>query len=192
MLKLKGHGKWENEFRALADDNVRALSDRALREEEEVQDAFLGWLGVAKGPAATGVVVQGEGHRTLSWIWYATKTSTLSDAKLHEALQVEWCKAYSQCNCPREELVKVEEEMRQYIHFGQTARARWLNRAGTRTVMLNGKHLDAVVLEGARAYAMEQADRERRTCELLEEMWAPLRERAAAYLRATTFRVCLR
>ncbi|KAJ7120555.1 hypothetical protein C8R43DRAFT_900678 [Mycena crocata] len=189
LLKLKNHGPWEKEWRVLADDDVRALSDRALRDEEQARDDFLGKLGVAKDAEARGVVVRGEGHRTLSWIWYTTKTSTPDDAKLHEAdgvsaLKVEWCKSYSRCNRLREELVKVEEEMRRTIDFGYTARTRWVARAGARTIMLTpGQEVDAAVMEGARAYAMEQADRELQTCERLEAMWAPLRERAAVYLR---------
>ncbi|KAJ7127557.1 hypothetical protein C8R43DRAFT_820986, partial [Mycena crocata] len=38
LLKLKGHGEWEKEFRVLADEDVCVLSDRALQEEEEAQD----------------------------------------------------------------------------------------------------------------------------------------------------------
>jgi hypothetical protein len=87
LLKLKGHGEWETQFRVLQDDNVWALNDRSLREEEQAQDKQLGALGVADGLPAIGVVVAGEGHRTLSWIWYVHSTMAEGDAKLHEGME---------------------------------------------------------------------------------------------------------
>jgi hypothetical protein len=86
LLKLKGHGEWEMQFRVLQDDDVRALNDRSLREEEQAQDEQLGALGVADGLAAIGAVAAGEGHRTLSWIWYVHSTTAEGDAKLHEGV----------------------------------------------------------------------------------------------------------
>ncbi|KAJ7018785.1 hypothetical protein C8F04DRAFT_976705 [Mycena alexandri] len=186
LLRLKGHGKWESQFRILEEDDVRALNDRSLREEEQAHDEFLGTLGMADGLAATGVVVMGEGHRTLSWIWYsASGTSEAGDKKLHEALRVEWCKAYSRANRWREELVLVEEEMRRMIEYGRFEERRWTARSTARTTMLGKPEVpvDPVVLEGARAYALEQADRERRTFKKLEADWAPIRAKAAAYLK---------
>ncbi|KAF8145909.1 hypothetical protein K438DRAFT_1629288, partial [Mycena galopus ATCC 62051] len=188
LLKLKGHGEWENRFQILTDDDVRALNERSLREEERAYDKHLGRLGAADGVAATGAVALGEGDRTLSWIWYATSVAEASgakDAKLHEALRVEWCKGYSRKNRWREELVLVEKEMRRTIEFGRFAERQWRERATARTAMLGGKGLkmDDAMTEGAKAYALEQADRERRTCAKLIGDWAPLRARAAAYLK---------
>ncbi|KAJ7834177.1 hypothetical protein B0H13DRAFT_2370006 [Mycena leptocephala] len=184
LLKLRGHGEWEKIYRVLLDEDVRALNDRALREEEEARDEHLGALGVADGLAATGAVAMGEGHRTLSWIWYTASTAEEGDAKLHEALRVEWAKAYSQSNRWREDLVVVEEEMRRTIQFGWFAERQWLERVTARTVMLGRSvPIDAAVREGARAYALEQADRERRTSAKLERDWAPIRAKAGAYLK---------
>ncbi|KAJ6461547.1 hypothetical protein C8R47DRAFT_1225796, partial [Mycena vitilis] len=172
-----------NEFRVLEDSDVRALNDRALRDEEEAYDEHLGALGVSSGFAAIGAVAAGETHRTLSWIWYAASTSTYTDtAPL--ALRVEWCKAYSRSNRWHEELVVVEEEMRRTIESGYYAERQWRARATARTVMLGTtRPIDDAVKEGVRAYALEQADRERRTCAKLEVDWAPIRAKARAYLR---------
>ncbi|KAJ7770053.1 hypothetical protein B0H16DRAFT_1307286 [Mycena metata] len=128
MLKLKGHGAWEKQYRVLEDEDVRALNDRALREEEQAYDEHLGALGVASGLAATGAVALGEGKRTLSWIWYSRgrqPTEEDGDTNLHEALRVEWSKAYSRSNRWREELVLVEEEMRRTIEFGKWSEKQW-------------------------------------------------------------------
>ncbi|KAJ7705920.1 hypothetical protein B0H16DRAFT_1345957 [Mycena metata] len=184
LLKLKGHGQWEDQFRVLEESDVRALSDREVREEEQAHDAHLGALGVADGLVATGAVAMGETNRTLSWIWYAAPTKQTGDKKLHEAIRVEWCKAYSRTNRWREDLVLVEEEMRRTLEFGRYAERQWKARAEARTVMLGkGGEIEPEVREGVRAYALEQADRERQIRERLEREWGPMRAKAAAYLR---------
>ncbi|KAJ7019036.1 hypothetical protein C8F04DRAFT_1276736 [Mycena alexandri] len=184
LLKLKGHGQWEDQFRVLEESDVRALSDREVRDEEQAHDAHLGALGVAEGLAATGAVAAGETHRTLSWIWYAAPTKQTGDKKLHEAIRVEWCKAYSRSNRWREDLVLVEEEMRRTLEYGRYAERQWKARAEARTLMLGkGGIIEPEVKEGVRAYALEQADRERRICARLEREWGPMRAKAAAYLR---------
>ncbi|KAJ7756678.1 hypothetical protein B0H16DRAFT_1314937 [Mycena metata] len=35
VLKLKGHGEWEKTLKVLTEDDVRALNERALTEEEK-------------------------------------------------------------------------------------------------------------------------------------------------------------
>ncbi|KAJ7042214.1 hypothetical protein C8F04DRAFT_946055 [Mycena alexandri] len=166
LLKLKGHGAWEDLYRVLEESDVRALSEREVREEEEAHEMHL------------------ETHRTLSWIWYAAPTKQTGDTKLHEAIRVEWCKAYSRANRWREDLVLVEEEMRRTLEYGRYAEAQWKARAEARTAMLGkASVIEPEVLEGVRAYALEQADRERRIREKLEREWGPMRAKAAAYLR---------
>ncbi|KAJ7016376.1 hypothetical protein C8F04DRAFT_981782 [Mycena alexandri] len=187
LLKLKGHGDWEEEFKVLTEDDVRALNERALTEEEKAGRERLrlaGEMVEEGGIAVVGDLVSGETHRHLSWIWYAVSKKQGEDERLHEALRVEWCKAYSRSRRWREELVLVEEEMRRTIEFGEWARRRWLARATARTVILGkGGAMSAEVAEGVRAYALEQADRELRTNEELRMQWGPIRARADLYLR---------
>jgi hypothetical protein len=100
------------------------------------------------------------------------------------ALRVEWCKAYSRLRRWQEELVMVEEEMRRTIDYGSHAEQRWKVRATARASMLStGTPISPEVAEGARAYALEYADRERRTTAALELDWVPIRARGAMYLR---------
>ncbi|KAJ7911691.1 hypothetical protein B0H13DRAFT_1614307, partial [Mycena leptocephala] len=166
LLKLKDHGEWEKRLRVLAEDDVRALNERALTDEEKGERERLRDAGLVPdegGIALYNDVVSGETHRTLSWIWYAVSKKRLDgeeddedeDVKLHEALRVEWCKAYSRSRRWREELVTVEEEMRRTIDFGSRVQD----------------------------YVQEHVDRERRTTVLLESDWAPIRARAGRYLR---------
>ncbi|KAJ7839911.1 hypothetical protein B0H13DRAFT_1649958 [Mycena leptocephala] len=193
LLKLKDHGDWEQELQVLADDDVRALNERALTEEEKGERDRLraaGQVPEEGGIAAVGVVVAGETHRTLSWIWYRVSKKE-GDEKLEEAVRVEWCKAYSRSNRWHEELVVVEEEMHRTIEFGDWEEARWIERSTARTVMLGEAYtpISAEVAEGVRAYALEHADRERRTSEKLRRDWGAIRARAGQYLRGKISRV---
>ncbi|KAJ7026917.1 hypothetical protein C8F04DRAFT_965833 [Mycena alexandri] len=186
VLKLKGHGEWEDKLRVLADEDILALNERALTDEEKEERARLeaaGHVVEEGGISAVGDVVTGETHRSLSWIWYGVSAKN-GDEKLHEALRVEWCKAYSRSKRWREELVLLEEEMRRTIEFGRWAEKRWVARASARTVML-GKTaaISPEVAEGVSAYALEHADRERRTWEALAVDWAPIRKRGEKYLK---------
>jgi hypothetical protein len=70
----------------LADNDVRALNERALTEEEKGERDRLraaGQVPEEGGIAAVGVVVAGETHRTLSWIWYRVSKKE-GDEKLEE------------------------------------------------------------------------------------------------------------
>ncbi|KAJ7027466.1 hypothetical protein C8F04DRAFT_965213 [Mycena alexandri] len=130
LLKLKGHGDWEKKLKVLDEEDVRALNERALTAEEKAAREQLREAGEVVeegGIAALGDVVTGETHRSLSWIWYGSSDLNGQDAKLHEALRVEWCKAYSRSKRWREDLVLVEEEMRRTIEYGRWAEARVVN-----------------------------------------------------------------
>ncbi|KAJ6448608.1 hypothetical protein DFH09DRAFT_965993 [Mycena vulgaris] len=187
ILKLKLHGDWEHRLRVLAEDDVRGLNERTLTDEEKSQRERLVAMGQAPeegGVAGLGDIVSGETHRTLSWIWYESSAKDNNDEKLHEALRVEWSKAYSRSRRWREDLVMVEEEMRRTIEFGEWAGKVWKLRASARTKRLGtAAPISPEVAEGVRAYAMKQVDRERRTTDKLTREWAPIRARAAEYLR---------
>ncbi|KAJ7804038.1 hypothetical protein B0H13DRAFT_1671389, partial [Mycena leptocephala] len=73
VVALRGHGDWEEQLRVLADDDVRALNERALTAEEKAQNehwAELGGAVIEGGVARASGVARGEGSHTLSWIWY--------------------------------------------------------------------------------------------------------------------------
>jgi hypothetical protein len=57
---LMGKGEWEKELRPLADSDIRALNDKHIARE-------------------SGTKTLGEGHKTVSWIWYASTTEDKSD-----------------------------------------------------------------------------------------------------------------
>ncbi|KAJ7026606.1 hypothetical protein C8F04DRAFT_966262 [Mycena alexandri] len=155
LSRLRGNGDWERVLQVLQDSDG--------------------------GVAAYGVVALGEGRRSLSWIWY---TSALHDRDLIDmliilasALRVEWCKAYARMRRWYEDVVLVEEEMRRTIQYGYWEAGEWLKRSVARDDSTNEG-----LREGIKAYALEQAHREAKTCTLLKEKWAPWRERGQRYL----------
>ncbi|KAK7056153.1 CxC2 domain-containing protein [Favolaschia claudopus] len=185
LLVLRGHGEWEEELKVLDDDDVRALNERALTAEEKAQNehwAELGGAFVEGGVERAAGVAAGEGSHTLSWIWYrAGRALDENDGKLHEALRVEWCKAYSRAKRYSEDVRLLREEMRRTIVFGRTEAERWEERAAAAD--LPGS--DAEVVEGRRGYALERAALERRTCAVLEKQWAGILLKAETFLDGT-------
>jgi hypothetical protein len=199
LKRLKGDGPWERELRVLEDNDVRALNERALTDEEaEQRKAVHDYEDIAEegGVAAFGVVALGEGRRTLSWIWYSARPEEPTEVELVEgtpsrtaflslvlllidnllALRVEWCKAYARMRRWREDVVLVEEEMRRTIEYGHWAGHEWARRVDARA------GVEEELLEGLRAYAREQEKREATTRETLAVKWAGVREKGRAYL----------
>ncbi|KAJ7720440.1 hypothetical protein B0H16DRAFT_1474428 [Mycena metata] len=185
LTRLKEHGAWERELRVLEDSDIRALNERALTEEEAAQRQGvhdLEEIAEEGGIAAMGAVALGEGRRTLSWIWYTAKTTDPTEAELVEALRVEWCKAYARMRRWHEDVVLVEEEMRRTIAYGYWSGMQWRARASERA----SSGVSDELQEGLTAYAMEQSDREERTCAKLGEDWAKIRAKGRAYLARET------
>ncbi|KAJ7613806.1 hypothetical protein B0H17DRAFT_1220703 [Mycena rosella] len=159
LLKLNGHGEWEKKLKVLTDDGVCAMNECSLTDEEVADRERLRDVG------------------TLSWIWCSVSDKEELDDKIHEALRVEWCKAYSWVNHWHEHLVIVEE-MRRTIEFGHCFERRWIAMASACTIILGEPSVPITlkVLEGASANALEQADWEHRTSAQLVEAWAPIRQ----------------
>lgn len=89
LLKLKGHGLWEQRLEELRDEDVRGLNERALTAEEASEVERLRDLGMLNtlepgGVASPGVAVVGESERTLSWIWYSTGRSETDGGVMNE------------------------------------------------------------------------------------------------------------
>ncbi|KAK6974082.1 CxC2 domain-containing protein [Favolaschia claudopus] len=185
LLALRGHGSWEERLRVLADDDVRALNERALTNEEKAQNehwAELGGAIVEGGVARAAGVAAGEGSHTLSWIWYRVGSGEAEgDELLEEALRVEWCKAYARTKRYDEEVRLVREEMRRTIAYGVTAEREWRRLAGEELAGAT-----AELTEGRRAYAVEHAETERARCADLEKRWRPILRKADVYLKESS------
>ncbi|KAJ7429914.1 hypothetical protein B0H11DRAFT_2166673 [Mycena galericulata] len=186
--RLEGPGPWEDELKVLADEDVRALNERAMTADELDNAERLRAAGqlneVESGRvAAEGVVVlRGEGHCSLSWIWYYGGATAIGDreqkaainevTELELALRAEWCKARARALRWREELVMLDEEMRRTVVFGRWRADWWEEQTGADPPT-------AEVGEGMAAYAAERAQTERQRADLLEAKWAAVQEKAS-------------
>ncbi|KAJ7088015.1 hypothetical protein B0H15DRAFT_922918 [Mycena belliarum] len=182
LVALWGHGVWEEKLKVLRDEDVRALNERALEAEEvargEQLDELAETLGTTNYVSTAERLVSGEGSHTLSWIWYTVETTGADDdPKLHEALRVEWCKAYARASRFEEDIRHLREEMRRTIAYGRKEQELWdlLSRAE-----LPGASHE--MTEGRQAYAAEHADTERETCTMLTRKWAGILAKADQYL----------
>jgi hypothetical protein len=94
LKRLKGDGPWEKEFAVLEDSDICALNECALTAEEAEQRKVIhNYEEIAEegGVAAFGVVVLGEGRRTLSWIWYSARPEEPTEAELVEGMAIAPC-----------------------------------------------------------------------------------------------------
>ncbi|KAJ7795078.1 hypothetical protein B0H14DRAFT_3496404 [Mycena olivaceomarginata] len=173
LLALRGHGQWEERLRVLEDDDRRNLKTSTGPSS--------GGAFIEGGVARASALAAGEGSHTLSWIWYsAGQAADENDLRLHDALRLEWCKAYARAKRFSEDVRLLREEMRRTMAYGYTAAGKWDAVAREE---LPGTPPE--VTEGRCAYAVEHAATERATCALLEKKWAGILAKADVYLEGT-------
>ncbi|KAJ6461943.1 hypothetical protein C8R47DRAFT_993341 [Mycena vitilis] len=185
-LVLAGHGDWEERLRMLEDDDVRALNERALTTEEKAQNkhwAELGGAVIEGGIARAATLASGEGSHTLSWIWYTAGAAGINDDQLHQALRVEWCKAYARTRRYSEEIRLLREEMRRTVEYGYTLIGVWDHLGAAADSLPDA---EPELTEGRCAYAEEQAFTERERCTALEKAWRGILGKADAYIDGET------
>ncbi|KAF7359938.1 hypothetical protein MVEN_00720200 [Mycena venus] len=99
LLGLRGPGPWETVFQELRKEDIRGINEQAMNDEEKEENrkarALAGLTGDGSDeldeygePVDLTVLFHletGEGHRSLSWIWYtASSAEDLgADGKLH-------------------------------------------------------------------------------------------------------------
>ncbi|KAJ7624691.1 hypothetical protein FB45DRAFT_836724 [Roridomyces roridus] len=188
LLSLRGPGEWETDLRVLTNQDIRGMNERTLNEQEKEEDRRARNIVGADELDEFGEVIErtvrfnlemGEGNRFLSWIWYAGGAgagSTTDEGKLHDDIRIEWAKARARAQRWREELLLVDEEMRRVLVYCGWKAAWWEARAGART---NVPH---DLAEGLRAYATEQAVRERHWQSGWQAKWAAVRARSRVAL----------
>lgn len=141
-------------------------------------------------------LVVGEGHRTLSWIWYSTMGDEITDnvstgackyitqfpseadttSLLETDLRVEWLKCRMRAARWKEEIQLIEEEMRRALEFCSWKVKWWEQQAHRRTTV--PPHLR----EGLVAYATQNAAAECRRLMSWSNSWAQVRQHAAQVL----------
>ncbi|KAJ7185969.1 hypothetical protein C8R46DRAFT_880838 [Mycena filopes] len=190
LVLLREDGAWEKMFPALKDSDIRGMNERTLNDEEKAEERKARVLAglPAEGdtldefgdPVESTVLFNletGEGSRQLSWLWYTGASGdTTADGKLHNDIRIEWTKARARADRWREEVILLEEEMRRVLQFCKWKAKWWDDRKDSRP------DASSVLAEGVRAYALEQAARERYWASSWEAKWAAVRARAAVSL----------
>lgn len=91
LVHLWGKGDWEQKLQELHPEDVQGLSEKALiNEEKEQRKRTQDMAGISTSSAFDNQLNQellptlfnpclavGEGHRTLSWIWYSTSNDEI-------------------------------------------------------------------------------------------------------------------
>jgi hypothetical protein len=91
---------------------------------------------------------------------------------------VEWAKARARAFRWKEEVMLISEEMRRSVEFCRTMAKIWDARKDSRKDLPADSH----IYEGIRAYAIEQADTERKRAATWMADWLKLQERAREVL----------
>ncbi|KAJ6449237.1 hypothetical protein C8R47DRAFT_999277 [Mycena vitilis] len=176
---LAGPGGWTQQLRVLEDEDVRALNERALTREEKADEERMRESGALNelqrgGVAAAGVVVQGEGTRTLSWIWYSSGGAGMGEREQTEAAdEAEWLKARARAMRWREEVILLEEEMRRSIESSKYMAQTWEERSSARA---DEEGIAPELVEGLAGYAWEHVATATTRAEMLEAKWKGVRE----------------
>ncbi|KAJ7173843.1 hypothetical protein C8R46DRAFT_1215753 [Mycena filopes] len=184
LFSIRGKGSWEDVLQPLQKADIRGMNERALNDEEKEEDRKAKILaGIAPDADVVddfGDVVEptvlfnlevGEGTRGLSWIWYTGGTRDgVVDGELHDVDE-----GTSACG-PLARGVLLEEEMRRALAFCAWKAKWWDEREALR------HNISPELAEGIRAYAREQAARERKWGADWETKWAAVRARAAVCL----------
>ncbi|TFK82053.1 hypothetical protein K466DRAFT_603993 [Polyporus arcularius HHB13444] len=113
-----------------------------------------------------------EGTRTVSWLWMACPSAedaanagAKAEDSLQESLRVEWCKARARSHRWREEVQLLLEEMRRVPQFHEWTAQEWERRSDQN---FQGRE---EYLEGARAYALQQASIRRKMKNFCLHVW---------------------
>ena len=167
-LALVGEDAWDKSLQELLDGDIRAYTDpnhlqrgpgrRGTREDDVEEEDEL----VLEDPSPLSLLPEirtrhdgtGETRRTLSWIWMmeaANPTGTNADGD-DDILHAEWAKSRARADRAKEEVLLVREEMRRVLEFLRWRANWWRERTQRRRVA------DTSVMEGIKAYSLEQAN----------------------------------
>ncbi|KAF8210750.1 hypothetical protein K438DRAFT_1958972 [Mycena galopus ATCC 62051] len=182
--------------RCEAQEEVRGINERALNAEEKEENRKARLLaglpeeadgndvdqyGDAVEPTTLFYLETGEGHRSLSWIWYTASTrksaDVTADSSLHEDIHIEWTKARARAECWKEELILLEEEMRRILVFCAWKAHWWDEKLDAHP----GVSME--LAEGLWAYVLEQAAQEQAWESEWRRKWEAVRERVQDVMR---------
>ncbi|KAG6825395.1 hypothetical protein H0H92_003827 [Tricholoma furcatifolium] len=95
LLRLRGPGEWEITYRELKAEDIRAINERTLQQEEEDANQHA-HADLLHNTTSVLSLQTGDGRQTLSWIWYHVTTEEIEndvDGSLNDGIRLEWFKA---------------------------------------------------------------------------------------------------
>jgi hypothetical protein len=187
-LALSGNGEWENEFRVLADADIRTYQDperlrprtgrRGTLEDDQLDaPATSVTIDIDESQPNIDLLMQtrerrdgtGETRRTLSWIWTTSSRTPEPGDETDDILRSEWAKSRARVNRSTEEVLLLKEEMRRTLEFLEWKANWWMERTSRRT------GLSKELAEGLHVYAASQASLQRALLQEFRTLWtAPL------------------
>ncbi|KAI0056201.1 hypothetical protein BV25DRAFT_1921198 [Artomyces pyxidatus] len=202
-LTLVGPGDWENRLRVLADEDVRGLGERAVRDIEiEEHRRLQDWNREdrrrptnwdSEDRLAAGGVHPGKSRRPLSWLWFSVGLSAdNTDPGLHDALRVEWAKARARAKRWHEEVLRIQEEMANVLRYCDSLSRGWRSawRERLNTDIVHARRIeDSGLVEGLKAFAERQASMYHRLRVSFNQLWLFTPDEELKQLRAETARL---
>ncbi|CAK5267151.1 unnamed protein product [Mycena citricolor] len=161
-----GHMEWRSTLLALESDDLRPLpknhfGDVTRQRATQSRNKKKSKSSQSK-PAAVPV------PRKPSWIWTTALSGSMATGSLgaNEALRIEWAKTRAKAMRWREEVDLLEEEMRRVTQFMEWRAKWWTDQVGQRELEPGAQ------LEGETAYALRQADLQRRLLSSFQLLWS--------------------
>lgn len=135
LVQLQGKGQWEDTYRVLNPDDIRAVNEQTVTDEElrvrkKARKVVYGHNDEEQEMPITTSTLNlqlGKGHHTVSWIWVNMSMQEVQadlDGSLHEGIRLEWVRARACAERWQEEVILLEEEMWRALAYC-TWRAQW-------------------------------------------------------------------
>ncbi|KIM80445.1 hypothetical protein PILCRDRAFT_9627 [Piloderma croceum F 1598] len=172
LIHLPGGTEAVKRWHKLKDCDLRCMEekDTTSQEREKERRRVEKEKKTKKNQRQGGnTIAPGEGRREISWLWMGTATGDETDEMgMHDAIQVEWAKAWACTRRWNEEVQLLNEEMRRVLKFHKY-KAQWWEDRQSRSGDL---FISAGLGDGIRAYAECQAQLHRDLAIQFRGMWA--------------------
>ncbi|SJL16811.1 uncharacterized protein ARMOST_20340 [Armillaria ostoyae] len=171
LLCLRGPGEWEDRLRVLTKADVTNIEGAVFTIDDGMEPDTMCYHKKKKKTAAQQVVGEGEGFRTVLWIWTMEGSFVgVEDKEMNTVVCVEWLKSRARMHRWCKELLMVKLEMRRTLLSLERNACDWEARHDG-VEELEG---DANLQEGQLVYAESQAATWRRLAVLFQAKWSQL------------------
>jgi len=183
LFALRGGGSWEEQFRELADGDVRLYVDPAQISigpgrrgtvEQDTERAPEEFVDEQDGNDELGFFAEqtqrdgtGESRKELSWIWRTTAINIddMNDDN-DDILRAEWCQSRARSRRAKEQVEKTKEEMRRTLGF-----LKWRAEEWSKWGQMGSDAQEVALHKGLAAYAARQGLLQTQLSAAFEAQW---------------------